>query len=246
LKQLIYILAFALILDFFAPDVSLSQGTHGTRILERVAGKSPEVGVESQVVQGELVYSEFDYVRQKAARLLEPVKVTRKKTIPAGTILEGYLGKKGEHYCLFNATTVLGLIPRAGWFCLVPGRDQKFVTLNTLAEDAWGVSSKALKVKPAFEWTYQSISADLASEHGLGGLYRKEIVYQGAAGGILRLLYREYTNDLVRPAFIQELTYDYSGAESLRVAVKGVRLEVFEAGNSGIRYLVTRGFDEVP
>ena len=59
---------------------------------------------------------------------------------------------------------------------------------------------------------------------------------------MLRLLYREFVNNLVRPVFDQELTYDLEGGGPLSVAVKSARFEVLEAGNAGIRYRVLHGF----
>lgn len=72
---------------------------------------------------------------------------------------------------------------------------------------------------------------------------RRELVYSGAGGGVLRLLYREFADDMARPAFTQEVTYDLAptGADTV-ASFKGVRLRVRDAGNAGLRYVVEEPF----
>ncbi len=57
----------------------------------------------------------------------------------------------------------------------------------------------------------------------------------------MRLLYREFVNDMAREAFSQELTFDLA-AGPMMVSVKGARIEVIKAGNEGIEYRVLQGF----
>lgn len=67
------------------------------------------------------------------------------------------------------------------------------------------------------------------------GGFRTELLYLGLANGVLRLQYREFQDDLVRPAFSQELTY---GVDAFPVTLffQSLRLDVVEAGNHGISY----------
>ena len=71
---------------------------------------------------------------------------------------------------------------------------------------------------------------------------RLEILYQGAAGAVLRLLYREFVEDMARPAFSQELTFDLDPEGKAVAVVKGARLVISEADNEGITYIVESGF----
>lgn len=68
--------------------------------------------------------------------------------------------------------------------------------------------------------------------------FRYEILYQGAAAGVLRLLYREYFADLARPAFSQELVYDLAEGYPLEVVFKELDITVLEAGNRELSYVV--------
>lgn len=68
--------------------------------------------------------------------------------------------------------------------------------------------------------------------------FRYELVYQGAAAGVLHLLYREYVDDLSRPAFSQELVYDLSGGFPLEIVFKELDITVLDAGNRAFSYIV--------
>lgn len=66
--------------------------------------------------------------------------------------------------------------------------------------------------------------------------FRRELIYTGRSGSTLTLLYREFINDMARPAFSQALQYDI-GADSI-VGYRGARFRVLAADNAGITYEV--------
>lgn len=68
------------------------------------------------------------------------------------------------------------------------------------------------------------------------GRFSAELLYSGMSGSTIRLMYREYTDDMARPAYAQELRYDLN--ESKTINFKSLSIEVLEAGNSKIRYRV--------
>lgn len=76
----------------------------------------------------------------------------------------------------------------------------------------------------------QTIRFD-ASEEG----FRSEILYLGSAAGILRLQYREFIDDMARPAFGQDLVFSVEPTP-FRIAFQDLEIEVIEVGNMGIRY----------
>lgn len=73
------------------------------------------------------------------------------------------------------------------------------------------------------------------------GNFRQELVYQGRVGNELRISYREFSGEMARPAFTQELTFDVNGGAV--IGAKGARLEVLGATNTSIRYRVLQGFN---
>ena len=70
--------------------------------------------------------------------------------------------------------------------------------------------------------------------------FKQEFIYNGIAGSVIRFMYREYKDDMARPAFTQNLVYDMS--QSDRIVFRSLELEVVEATNSELRYLVISGF----
>lgn len=71
--------------------------------------------------------------------------------------------------------------------------------------------------------------------------HKKELIYTGVSKNVITVLYREYQNDLARPAFSQELKYDLG--EGRTIGFKGARFEVINATNLGITYKVRRYLD---
>lgn len=60
------------------------------------------------------------------------------------------------------------------------------------------------------------------------------------AGSIIRFIYREYKNDMARPAFTQNLVYDLD--QGSRVVFQSVELDVVDATNTEVRYKLLSGF----
>jgi hypothetical protein len=68
------------------------------------------------------------------------------------------------------------------------------------------------------------------------GAFKQELIYNGKSGNTIRLSYREYKDDFARPAFFQDLSYDLS--EGKTIGFKGMKIEVNEATNSLIKFIV--------
>lgn len=84
--------------------------------------------------------------------------------------------------------------------------------------------------------------SDPIIEHtGEPGL-RREFIYSGVSKGTIKLSYREFIDDLARPSFTQELTYDL--AEGDEIGFRGARFRVLKATNTSIRYIVTKPLAE--
>lgn len=73
------------------------------------------------------------------------------------------------------------------------------------------------------------------------GSFKRELVYSGVSQNTISILYREFKNDMARPAFSQELKYDLS--QGTEIGYKGARFEVLKANNTGITYMVLKPLD---
>ncbi len=71
---------------------------------------------------------------------------------------------------------------------------------------------------------------------------KQDFIYNGKVGNAIKFTYREYVNDLARPAFTQDLQYDLS--ESQIIGFRGLRIEVLSATNIKIDYKVLAYFSK--
>lgn len=68
----------------------------------------------------------------------------------------------------------------------------------------------------------------------------QELVYNGRVDDDLRFVYREFSDNIIRPAFTQEVQYDFS--ESPVIGFKEMRLKVINATNTTLTYQLIRNF----
>lgn len=68
--------------------------------------------------------------------------------------------------------------------------------------------------------------------------FKKEIIYTGVSQKTITFIYKEFVDNLARPAFTTELKYDIS--DDGMIGYKGARFQVINAGNTGIKYKVFR------
>ena len=119
-----------------------------------------------------------------------------------------------------------------GGLCLSPTSD----TIIGVSAFPGGCGDKNLAAA-----SFQSVTVPDAS---VSNIWRKELIYNGRSGDTIRVIYREYSGDLARPAYTQELQYDLS--QETEIGFREVRLQVESATNTTIRYRVFRTFDGSP
>jgi hypothetical protein len=85
-------------------------------------------------------------------------------------------------------------------------------------------------------------------EYSMEGIFREsadsfqqKLLYNGKIGSKITLSYREFDNNMARPAFSNEVSYDLS--ESSILGYKGARIEVINATNTEITYKFLSGFN---
>ena len=64
--------------------------------------------------------------------------------------------------------------------------------------------------------------------------FKKELVYNGISQNVISILYREFINDMARPAFYQDLKYDLTEVKTF--GYRGARFEVIKASNQEMTY----------
>ena len=71
--------------------------------------------------------------------------------------------------------------------------------------------------------------------------FQQSLIYSGKHSTKLNIGYREFSNNVARPAFNNDVEYDMD--ESKVIAYKGAQLEVIEATNQHIKYRVISNFN---
>lgn len=66
--------------------------------------------------------------------------------------------------------------------------------------------------------------------------FTAELIYSGKSANVIKVVYREYSKDLARPAFTQELQYDLN--ESQQLMFRSTKIDVISATNQQIVYKV--------
>ncbi len=158
---------------------------------------------------GEAVYANYNYDAVQAARTTAPATKENGYPLPVGT----------EFYRMVN-----------GKFCIQTG---KTCFKDEDLDGDFDRAGRDPETNKRVDVPYESgeIQFD-ASDEG----FRSELVYQGAQRGLLQFAYREFVDDMARPAFTQVISYDLE--ESTTIAFQTLELEILEAGNMGIRYRV--------
>ena len=70
--------------------------------------------------------------------------------------------------------------------------------------------------------------------------FQQTLLYNGRIGNKVAFAYREFSNDVARAAFNNNVEYDMT--ESTIIGYKGARLEIIKATNTEITYRVLSGF----
>ena len=150
------------------------------------------------------------------------------------TIMQGIYKKAGED-------------DEYGYYVPYEGHDSGFITKAALV-DPWKCiatmkSERQIGIVTAFNvrimgkatgvnWIKKSFKADDA--------FQQTLIYNGKSGSKIRLGYREFSNNLARPAFNNDVEYDLD--ESKTIGYKGARIEVLEATNQIIKYKLIQNF----
>lgn len=73
--------------------------------------------------------------------------------------------------------------------------------------------------------------------------FQQTLIYSGKVGNKINVGYREFSSNLARPAFNNDVEYDLN--QSKQIGYKGALLEVLDADNQSIKYKVLRNFNKV-
>jgi hypothetical protein len=187
-------------------------------------GILPISGMQNTVAAGESIVSRFNERLAQSAVVesdITPPRQTRNQaTLKAGTRLYRKLSKAAYKGCEID---------------VAPGQERRCL----LDDDGDGkfdriASNDVVQAYPIEPADY--------SPKGLAHLppptsgFRREIIYQGMAAGSLKLSYREFKNDMARPAFSEDIQIPLSPVFPQQFAVKGLVFTAVAIDGMGFKY----------
>ena len=200
-------------------------------------GQEPSIGDVSMANVGAVMFTEYNYSETEEVRLVDAVSETfglgARLQAPAGTMLHGATVSDRRAYCTATPTFAMPFEDFSRSVCFFD-TDQ-----DGLLDEYWidgTIESTSRKVPAPAKYTVTQTTDNA------GGGFKKDLVYQGMQADTLRISYREYVDDMARPAFAQDLTYNIEEGGPTIVVFQNVRMEVLSADNSGVRYRVLQGY----
>ena len=73
--------------------------------------------------------------------------------------------------------------------------------------------------------------------------FKYEALYQGKIGNKIKISFREFIDDMVRPSFTQDIDYELEKDGTAIIGFKGLRIQVLQATNLNITYKVIKDYN---
>jgi hypothetical protein len=198
-------------------------------------GRKPDLNAISKINVGDSLYSQFRYWSKTGSRLSESVNMgfmLGRISVNSGDFLVRSVAKDKSAYCTEKNAYFDLLAGPIAPVCFVDSKNSG-VFSDVLAAPGLVWFEKALQQPAKYEISELIVPRTDA--------FRNELLFQGVSNKVLKLSYREFVNDMARPAYFQDVTYDVTGWP-MTVTFRSVRIEVIEAGNDGVTYRVMSGF----
>lgn len=147
--------------------------------------------------------------------------------LPAGASLI-IIRERRLKACRARNVTRLGGYSVGGWDdCLIDTNDD-----GRFDRVAFNEVAGARNIVPPLPYRRANVPVE-----GVGSAsFRRTLTFLGRSGSDIRLSYREFSNDMARPAFTEDLTLPLPASFPETMTVKGLRLTVLGLDGSGLRY----------
>lgn len=117
-------------------------------------------------------------------------------------------------------------------------RAENYISIATKKKDdgyLYLISVKGKAYRHKVE--HEIINRDIPEENS----FQQTLIFNGLIGNKLNIGYREYSDQIARPAFSNNVEYDLS--TSRVIGYKGCKIEIIKADNESITYKVIKNFD---
>lgn len=201
----------------------VSVAMNGPEMNSTVISK-PEIGVAVTAFVGDDLVQKGLLIEAKALKVKEVASIFG-YTIAKGTFSQ--LGHNAE-FQFFDASRVVsnGLVSPPQSIMVARASTNELCVTNINSVYACGAA--------VFERATELHQGDKG--------FQQTLIYSGRFGDKIRVGYREFSNNLARPAFYNDVEYDLS--QSNVIGYKGAKLEILKADNVSITYKVQSNFPE--
>ena len=198
---------------------------------ERMQGET-ESSTELRAYVGDIVFSKYDFTERYEGRITTSFKATGGTYEANDVLYTRTLVNGGDGGC--TNTMVM-----SGGSIMTYGIDMPLANHCLFDSDGDGLLDKGygqavgdFKLNPNVAMPQWIQSAATTGT-------KKELIYQGRDGSTLRLRYREFFRDIVRPSYDQ--TVEYNLDESSTISFRGLSISIIEADNQYLIYSVDGG-----
>ncbi len=182
---------------------------------------------------GDEMLKQGKYREHDALRVDSPLKPHWAYTVHPGYFLKMGDDESGEFYRIGGAGEDSGYVEK---FAIADNYKSLMVknSTNTLGVvTVFNVAACLNGVTDGFE----KIKKPVVSQDSI----QRTLIYNGKSGDKINIGYREFSGNMARPAFNNNVEYDMS--ESAQIGYKGALLEIVEATNQHIKYKVLSNFN---
>ncbi|WP_451982875.1 hypothetical protein [Azospirillum endophyticum] len=193
-------------------------------------GSTAVIGQRATAGVGDPILAEFDYFYRAGAvpeASVEAKSAEWTMRVPAGTPLMEVTMRDQKWFCttFFAAYNLMG-VPGAN-ACLRDSKGDGHFDQVDHTGASWGIA----QTQPI---TYRP------TEIAQPGGFKVELLYEGIAANVVNITYREFAENMIRPAFQQDLKYTLAKPNE-EISFRGARIVIHSATNNQIDYTVLSG-----
>lgn len=192
---------------------------------------TPQVGETITVYIGEHMLTQGKMITTDAVQIN-----TENKVYAAFRVLPGLYVKSGEdvsyiYYKVDNSVKGAGSLP-----AILPGMPAHTLSISK-KENKFCIIGYDNVNRCSKNLNYATTKVNIPKSD----TFQQTLIYSGKIGNKINIGYREFSNDVARPAFNNDVEYDLS--ESKQIGYKGALLEILEANNQFIKFKLLKSFN---
>jgi|TARA_B110000977_G_C11039701_1_gene478390 hypothetical protein len=198
---------------------------------ERMQGET-ESSTELRAYVGDIVFSKYDFTERYEGRITASFKATGGTYTASDVLYTRTLINGGDGGCTSTMVMSGGSLMTYGIDMQLPSHCLYDSNGNGSLDKGYAAGLGDFKLNPNIPMPAWIQSADTTGT-------KKELIYQGRDGSTLRLRYREFFRDIVRPSYDQ--TVEYNLDEGLTISFRGLSISIIEADNQYLIYSIDGG-----